>query len=278
MVFFTPEGTFIENDGTYDFDKIFDCGQCFRFEKTGDEWRGVAFGRVLHVRVGADGALLCGVGREEYENIWRAFLDTDTDYAAVNARLSRDPQVADALNYARGIRILRQDKWETLCSFIISQNNNIPRIKKIVSSLCKNFGDPIDDGMYSFPSPQKVLEAGAEGLAVIRSGFRAKYIIDAASRVVSGETDLDIIEKMSYAEAKEYLMRIKGVGNKVADCVLLFGCGFFDAFPRDVWIKRVIDKYYGEMFDESVFSPYGGIAQQYLFYRERYISAATVNA
>ncbi|MBP5755883.1 MAG: 8-oxoguanine DNA glycosylase, N-terminal domain-containing protein, partial [Clostridia bacterium] len=135
MVFFTPEGAFIENDGYYDFGKIFDCGQCFRFEKTGDTWRGVAFGRVLRVRVTPEGGTLLGVGREEYESVWRGYFDAGTDYSVVNAVLARDGQVADALSYARGIRILRQDKWETLCSFIISQNNNIPRIKKIVSSL-----------------------------------------------------------------------------------------------------------------------------------------------
>ncbi len=270
MVFFTPEGTFIENGGTFDFDKIFDCGQCFRFEKYGDEWRGAAFGRVLKVKVSDRGGLLIGVDKAEFDSVWRGYFDLDTDYEKVNAVLSRDPQVADALNYARGIRILRQDKWETLCSFIISQNNNIPRIKKIVSSLCENFGDPIGDGFYSFPSAQTVLGAGEEALGVIRSGFRAKYIIDAARRVTCGDIDLGSIEKMGYDEAKAYLMRIKGVGSKVADCVLLFGYGFFDAFPKDVWIYRVIDKYYGDSFDETAFAPYGGIAQQYLFYRERY--------
>ncbi len=277
MVFFTPEGAFIENRGDFDFDKIFDCGQCFRFEKEGDVWSGVACGRILRVRVTPEGGTLLGVGREEYEKIWRGYLDADTDYSAVNAVLARDAQVADALNYARGIRILRQEKWETLCSFIISQNNNIPRIKKIVASLCANFGEPLGQGAFAFPSAQTVGEAGEEGLAVIRSGFRARYIADAALRVASGDIDLEKIEKMEYSEAKEYLMRIKGVGNKVADCVLLFGYGFFDAFPKDVWIKRVIEKYYGDTFDESVFAPYGGIAQQYLFYRERYISSP-VNA
>ncbi|MBP5657799.1 MAG: DNA-3-methyladenine glycosylase 2 family protein [Clostridia bacterium] len=277
MVFFTPEGAFIENDGYYDFDKIFDCGQCFRFEKTGDTWRGVAFGRVLRVRVTPEGGTLLGVGREEYDSVWRVYFDADTDYSAVNAALSRDAQVADALNYARGIRILRQDKWETLCSFIISQNNNIPRIKKIVSSLCANFGERIGESDFAFPTSDAVAQAGEEGLAVIRSGFRAKYIADAARRVESGDVDLGRIDTMDYEEAKEYLMRIKGVGNKVADCVLLFGYGFFDAFPKDVWIKRVIEKYYGDTFDETVFAPYGGIAQQYLFYRERY-KTSPVNA
>ena len=277
MVFFTPEGAFIENDGYYDFDKIFDCGQCFRFEKTGDTWRGVAFGRVLRVRVTPEGGTLLGVGREEYESVWRGYFDAGTDYSAVNAVLARDGQVADALNYARGIRILRQDKWETLCSFIISQNNNIPRIKKIVSSLCANFGERIGESDFAFPTSDAVAHAGEEGLAVIRSGFRAKYIADAARRVESGDVDLGRIDTMDYEEAKEYLMRIKGVGNKVADCVLLFGYGFFDAFPKDVWIKRVIEKYYGDTFDESVFAPYGGIAQQYLFYRERY-KTSPVNA
>ena len=176
--------------------------------------------------------------------------------------------VRNALNSAKGIRILRQDRWETLCSFIISQNNNIPRIKGIIGRLCEAFGERIDGG-YAFPSADRIASLTEEQLAPIRSGFRARYILDAARRVTDGRTDLDAVSAMIYDDAKKYLMQIKGVGNKVADCVLLFGYGFFDAFPKDVWIKRVIEKYYGENFDESIFKPYGGIAQQYLFYSER---------
>lgn len=271
MVFFKDGSTYIEKDGLFDPIKTFDCGQCFRFENENGVIKGIAHGRTLCVKENEKYVILENVGSDEFEKVWKDYFDLGRDYGRINDCLSRDEQVRDALKFAKGIRILRQDKWETLCSFIISQNNNIPRIKKIVSSLCENFGSRIENG-FAFPDAKMVLAAGVDGLAVIRSGFRAKYIIDAASKVVSGEVDLESIASLTYDEAKEKLMTIKGVGNKVADCVLLFGCGFFDAFPKDVWIKRVIEKYYGDSFDEAVFRPYGGVAQQYLFYRERWMT------
>lgn len=266
-VFFRDGNTYISRDGLFEPSKTFDCGQCFRFEHIDGGWRGIALGRELTVLDG-DEIELVGVSEEEYNGKWRDFFDLDRDYAVINDCLSADSVVKNALTSAKGIRILRQDKWETLCSFIISQNNNIPRIKLIISRLCENFGEPIDGG-YTFPSARRIAALTEEDLAPIRSGFRARYILDAARRVTDGSTDLNSICDMDYDSAKKYLMQIKGVGNKVADCVLLFGYGFFDAFPKDVWIKRVIEKYYGDSFDESVFKPYGGIAQQYLFYAER---------
>ena len=271
MVFFEGNNTYIEKDGYFDISKTFDCGQCFRFENENGVIKGIAHGRTLCIREDEAHIILENVSEEEFNGVWKDYFDLERDYGEINGILCIDSQIEDCLKYAKGIRILRQDRWETLCSFIISQNNNIPRIKKIVSSLCENFGSPIEGG-FTFPDASTVLEAGIDGLGVIRSGFRAKYIIDAAEKVVTGKVDLDKLASLSYDEAKEALMTIKGVGNKVADCVLLFGYGFFDAFPKDVWIKRVIQKYYGDCFDESVFKPYGGIAQQYLFYRERWVT------
>ena len=145
-------------------------------------------------------------------------------------------------------------------------------IKKIINSLCVSLGDPVEGGGYSFPSAERILEAGEEGLAPIRAGFRVKYILDAAQRVASGNIDLEAISSLSYEQAEMELMRIKGVGKKVASCVLLFGYGFLSAFPIDVWVKRVIEKYYDEDFDPLSLGEYAGIAQQYLFYRERYLT------
>lgn len=271
MIFFEGSNTYIEKDGLFDPVKTFDCGQCFRFENENGVISGIAHGRLLRIRQNEKYVIVENVNEEEFNAVWKDYFDLDRDYNEINELLSRDKEVADALRFAKGIRILRQDKWETLCSFIISQNNNIPRIKKIVSSLCENFGSHTENG-FAFPDAAAVLDAGVDGLAVIRSGFRAKYIIDAAEKVTTGKVDLDELAKLSYDEAKAKLMTIKGVGSKVADCVLLFGYGFFDAFPKDVWIKRVIEKYYGDAFDENVFKPYGGIAQQYLFYRERWMT------
>ncbi len=266
-IIFEKGNTYIEKDGLFDVSKTFDCGQCFRFEKTEEGWQGMAFGKFLTVTDG-ESIVLNGVSEEEFQGLWKGFFDLDRDYGEINLCLSKDPVVKQALESARGIRILRQDKWETLCSFIISQNNNIPRIKGIIGRLCEFFGDKTEYG-YTFPTAKRIASLSVDELAPIRSGFRAKYIMDAATRVAGGEIDMEHISTLDYESAKAELMKIKGVGNKVADCVLLFGYGFFDAFPKDVWIKRVIEKYYGDSFDESVFKPYGGIAQQYLFYHER---------
>ena len=273
---FSNGNTYISRDGLFEPSKTFDCGQCFRFERCEGGWQGIAMGRLLMVLDGGDMIALVGVDEPEYRRIWESYFDLDRDYGEINAALSRDAVVRNALNSAKGIRILRQDRWETLCSFIISQNNNIPRIKGIIGRLCEAFGERIDGG-YAFPSADRIASLTEEQLAPIRSGFRARYILDAARRVTDGRTDLDAVSAMSYDDAKKYLMQIKGVGNKVADCVLLFGYGFFDAFPKDVWIKRVIEKYYGENFDESIFKPYGGIAQQYLFYYGKTVKMGVAN-
>ncbi len=267
-VVFKNGNTYIKKDGLFDVGKTFDCGQCFRFEKNENGWQGIAFGKCLTL-IDGDEIVLQSVSESEFNSLWRDFFDFDRDYNLINERLSNDGVVKNAIQYAKGIRMLRQDKWETLCSFIISQNNNIPRIKGIIKRLCETFGEKIEGG-YTFPSYDVIANLDVEALSPIRAGFRAKYILDAARRVADGRVDLDAISHMNYEEAKAYIMQIKGVGSKVADCVLLFAYGFFDAFPKDVWIKRVIDKYYGDSFDESVFKPYGGIAQQYLFYAERY--------
>jgi N-glycosylase/DNA lyase len=180
-----------------------------------------------------------------------------------------------AISVSNGIRILKQPAWECLISFIISQNNNIPRIKKIIESLCKLYGNEINfdnKTYYSFPSPEQLYKAD---LALIKAGFRAKYIQDATNKVVEGEIDLSTIYSKDKSEAQEYLKKIKGVGEKVADCVLLFAYQRFDVFPKDVWIKKIITKLYNisdseiELFATNKFKNLAGIAQQYLFYQAR---------
>ena len=167
---------------------------------------------------------------------------------------------------------MRQDPWEALCSFIISQNNNIPRIKKIIASLCALLGEEISEGVYDFPTPESIARVGASGLAPIKAGFRAAYIADAAEKVATGKLDLNSLYHVSLEDAVTALCTIKGVGPKVAGCVALFGLGHMDSFPIDVWIKRVIEKYYDKDFTPKVFGEYAGIAQQYLFYHERYLA------
>ena len=162
----------------------------------------------------------------------------------------------------------------------MSQNNNIPRIKKIIAALSEEYGEKFEyksgDGesktFYSFPTAEALARAGEEALYALRTGFRAKYIYDAARKVAEGELDLGSIAKLPTSEAAAELMKIKGVGLKVASCVLLFGFGRTEAFPVDVWVRRVLDKYYPDGLDTTALGRYAGIAQQYLFYYERYIN------
>ena len=271
QVSFTENGTVLTG-AVLNIQKTFECGQCFRFIPDGDGYSGVAFGRALHVTQDGDAVLLYGVRQPEYEEIWARYFDLDRDYDALSAAFCNDETLRTAYTFSRGIRILSQDPWETLCSFILSQNNNIPRIRKIIAALCEHFGTPIEGTpFYAFPTAERLASAGTEGLARVRCGFRAKYVADAAEKVASGTLDLQALRNQPYEAAKAGLMTIYGVGTKVADCVLLFSLGFYEAFPIDVWVKKVISKYYGKSFDGSRFGAYAGIAQQYLFYYERSI-------
>jgi len=264
----------VEITGVSDFDleKIFECGQCFRWnaDETG-AYVGVAYGRVARMRRRGDSVFISG-SLDDFENIWRSYLDLDRDYAEIRNNLAIDDFMRSATDFGAGIRMLKQDKWEALCSFIISQNNNIPRIKAIVESLCREFGDPISfEGMqhYTFPSAEKLADVSIESLAPLRCGYRAAYIISAAKAVTSGAVDLDALASNSPCVARTELKKIRGIGNKVADCVMLFGFHMLDAFPIDVWMERAVAEHYGKNFDPSIFSPYAGIAQQYIFYFKR---------
>ncbi len=250
----------------------FECGQCFRFEKESDSrYRFVARGRGLTVERMGNDWFFDGVTEEEFRTVWWDYFDLERDYDGVIRGFSHNEVISRAAHASAGIRIFRQDPWETLISFIISQNNNIPRIKKIIDSLCTLLGERASDGTFLFPTPDAICEAGTEGLAPIKSGFRAKYIFDAAEKVKSGQLSLESVAKGTYEQGLAALKTVKGVGDKVANCVLLFGFGFLDAFPVDVWVKKVIDKYFDGSFDPTSLGGYAGIAQQYLFYYERSI-------
>ncbi len=248
-----------------------ECGQCFRFTKVSeDEYDLFACGRKLNIKKQTNGWFFADIDEKAFKESFFDYFDLSRDYGAIIGSFSSDENIVRAADAGKGIRIFRQDPWETLISFIISQNNNIPRIKKIIESLCVLLGEE-HDGFYSFPTAEKILSAGIEGLAPIKAGFRAKYIIDAAEKVVSNEVSLEYVMSCGYDTALCELKKIKGVGDKVANCVLLFGFGYYEAFPVDVWVKRVIGKYYGEGFDPKTLGDFAGIAQQYLFYYERNI-------
>lgn len=255
--------------GELDIALTLDCGQSFRWKP--DEkgcWHGVAFGVPLTLEQKGDRIIFHDTDEETFEKIWRPYFDLDRDYSAICRRLEADEYMKAAVNEYPGIRILRQEPWETVCSFIISQNNNIPRIKGIVERLCVLLGEPLGNGDYSFPSASKVARAGVEGIAPIRAGFRAKYIIDAAEKFASGEIDIKKIEDSDLLTGRDELIKIKGVGEKVAQCSLLYGFGKVDAFPVDVWVKRIMAEMYPDGLPECA-NGVRGIAQQYLFHWRR---------
>lgn len=251
-----------------DFDpqQTFDCGQCFRWTKLEDNrFHGVALGRELTLGSDQDEVVFYNTSAEDFENIWRDYFDFDTDYSQIKALLSKDEVLNKACRYAHGIRILKQDPWEAICSFIISQNNNIPRIRSIVERLCEQFGEQISETAYSFPTADTIAKLSPDDLSELRAGFRNKYIIDAAQKIASGKVDIEAIRSMPIEQADELLQSIRGVGPKVAACVLLFGFHKTEAFPIDVWMKRALEYFYKDGFPDFA-KPYGGIAQQYIFH------------
>lgn len=273
----------IKKPDNFNLNDIFSCGQCFRFNRINNcdnIYSGVAFSKYLKIEQTNDSLILYNTTKEDFENIWQNFFDLSTNYSQIIDSFSDDEHLYTAAKAYPGIRILRQEMWETLLSFIISQNNNIPRIKGIIENISKKCGKPIGefDGQmrYSFPSPEAIYNAGVDEIFALKTGFRAKYIFDAAKKVSLNEINLEDILKMNTQDAMQELMKIKGVGPKVALCTLLFGFGKHDAFPVDVWVKKVLSKYYSQKPSVHFEGQNAGIAQQYLFYYERCINNITI--
>lgn len=253
-----------------DLEQTLDCGQSFRWKKQDNgSFKGVAYNKSVVMDLQGEDLYIHNATVEDFSKIWKNYLDLDLDYGKIRKEISKiHPVLNDASKYAPGIRILQQEPYEALCTFIISQNNNIKRIKGIVERLCENFGEKLPDGEYAFPAAEKLAQLTEEDLAPLRAGFRNKYIIDGAKKVASGEVNLEICKTLPYEEARAELMKIKGVGVKVADCTLLFGMHRIEAFPIDVWMRRAMDKLFPNMNAED-FGKYAGIAQQYIFHYSR---------
>ena len=258
-----------ENVYPFDLEQTLDCGQCFRWTKNDDgSFCGVINGVFATVSY-KDGTLIVESENDIDEKLFSDYFDLSLDYGKIKEDLSKlHPVLKEASTYAGGIRILNQDEFEALITFIISQNNNIGRIKGIVERLCENFGEKVDDTHYAFPTAEKLAQLQPDDLSVIRAGFRHRYIIDAAKKVATHEVDLEKLRELSYDDAKKELMKITGVGVKVADCVLLFGFHRLESFPLDVWMKRAMEVLFDNM-NPDVFGQYGGIAQQYIFHYSR---------
>lgn len=275
-------GVFI--GGVRDFNPAhtFDCGQCFRWDAESDgSYTGVAYGRAVNISAADGGIFISGATADDVKNIWADYLDLSRDYSKIKKELSHDENVRRAIEFGGGIRILNQEKFECLVSYIISTQNAIPRIKKIVSKLCEMYGDRIDFSgrtYYSFPTPSQLEGVTADDLEPLHAGYRAAYIADAVQKVCSGEVNLDRVSALGTAAARKELLKIKGVGPKVADCTMLFSMKKSDAFPIDVWVQRTMRALYcgdGANLNmiqakaAQLFGKYAGIAQQYLFYYAR---------
>ena len=263
-------GVLISGVTDLDLAQTLDCGQSFRWTmQTDGSFKGVAFGKCVTVKLEGDDLYIFNATKADFENIWHSYFDLGLDYGKIREDISKiHPVLCEAAKYAPGIRILQQEPYEALCTFIISQNNNIKRIKGIVQRLCENFGEKTAEGEFTFPTALRMAELNVDDLDVLRAGFRNRYLIDAAQKVSRGEVKLEKCKTAPYDEAQKELMKITGVGVKVADCTLLFGMHRVEAFPIDVWMKRAMEKLFPDM-SANDFGEYAGIAQQYIFHYSR---------
>ena len=245
-----------------------DCGQAFRWVQNDDlSWSGVAGGYYLNIAK-QDGRLIFkNTAKNIFDSFWKNYFDLDRDYKKICETLSGDELVKSAIEEYYGIRILNQEPWEALCSFVISQQNNIKRIKQIIDRLCRKFGTDLGNGFFTFPSAKVLAQYSESDLADLGLGYRAEYIEKLAKAVANGEIDLDYIASLPTEQARNELKKIRGVGNKVANCAMLFSMKFYDCVPVDTWINKAM-KYYPDGLPEC-FSGYEGIAQQYLFHWAR---------
>lgn len=258
---------------------IFECGQAFRWKVEEDNsYTTIAYGKKINVRKEKNNIILSNTNIEDFNNIWYHYFDLERDYGKIKEKLSKDPILKEATNFGEGIRILNQEPFEMIISFIISANNQIPRIKKSIELISMEYGEKILD-YHRFPTPEELSKAKPENLREIaKVGFRDKRIVETSIIVANGDIDLNKIFEMSRDEGKVELMTLSGVGPKVSDCILLFAFDKDEAFPVDVWVKRVMEHFY--LKEETnvknigghgarLFGNLAGFAQQYLFYYAR---------
>ena len=279
----------IENIDSFELADIFDCGQCFRWNKQNDgSYTGVFKNNVLNVQKQGDTAIFKGICNGDIKEIVKDYFDLDRDYEGIKKQLSKiDENVKTSVEYGKGIRILNQDLWETIISFIISANNNIPRIKGIIERLSKAYGKEIDwngNKYYTFPTAEELKDVSVEDFRKLGTGFRDIRLYETTHMILDGKVNLEQLQNNpNTIEVREQLLSLSGVGPKVADCILLFSTlKRFEVFPIDVWVRRVMNELYIKNPDENKvnkkeieklakekFGNLAGIAQQYLFYWKR---------
>ena len=268
MRFETAEnGIYCEPKGRINHPLTLDCGQAFRWRETEGGFRAPVGDKLVTVSESGNGLLFSAdCEPEALADAVTGYFDLDRDYARIERVISADAYVKEAMQTCSGLRILKQPPFEALISFIISQNNNVPRIKKIIDKLCGCFGKPLADGVNAFPDAKTLAALDETDLEPLHCGYRARYIIEAARKVASGELDLGYAAECEEDECVSALKGVTGVGDKVAACVMLYGLGRLDCFPMDVWMKRVVKVLYdGDPCVKERFGGYAGVAQQYLF-------------
>ena len=264
--------------------RIADSGQCFRWRRAGENGYKIPFGtRMIRIEQLEPDMLRMNCTEDEYDSVWKEYLDLDTSYARMNAKIRKrkDPFLWNAMQAQRGVRILRQDSWEMLITSIITQNRNIPAIQKSVELLSEKAGtkcmDQEGEMFYAFPSPEQIHRMTDDCLGCCKLGYRMGYIRSAAEAVYTGTVNLDELRYLPDAECRKRLLSLVGVGEKVAACVMLFGLHRLNAFPMDVWMKRIVENEYPEGYLFTEYSPYNGVYQQYMFayYRELAVEEKT---
>ena len=274
----------LEDVENFDAKAIFTCGQAFRwYEEKDGSFTTVHLGRVLNVLNEDDKVIFKGTNLEEFNEIWIDYFDLNTDYQSIRKSLVNNEILANAMEYGKGIRILNQNHFEMLISFIISANNMIPRIRKSIEVISMRYGKFICEDenrkYYSFPTVEELSKATVEELREFaKVGFRDKRIFDTVNMIKNENIDLDSFENLETDNLREELLKFSGVGNKVADCIMLFSYKRGEVFPVDVWIKRVMEELFikeetpvKKISKEAdrIFGKYAGYAQQYLFYYGR---------
>lgn len=278
----------LNNKKDFNSKHIFECGQCFRWNLQPDgSYIGIIKDSVIEVIEENDKVILKGVSNRNLEDVVSEYFNLDVDYTKIKLQLSEiDNFLKTSIEYGEGIRILKQDIFETIISFIISANNNIPRIKKIIESISKTYGKKIEyknKEYYLFPTLEELSKASVEDLRKLGLGFRDKRVYTTTKMILKGDLDINYLEKLEDTKSiREELLKLDGVGPKVADCILLFGFNRYEVFPIDVWVRRVMNDLYIRNEQESKVSKvqikklaeekYGklaGLAQQYLFYWKR---------
>ena len=254
----------------FDLAQIQDSGQCFRLQQMGPgEYRLVALGQVLTLRQRSDCVEL-DCSQAEFAAYWRDYFDLQTDYAAIRGLIDpQDTYLQAAADYGAGIRILRQDPWEMLVTFLISQRKRIPAIRTAVEKLSCCCGTPLgQEGLFAFPTLEQLAQLSLEQMQDCGLGYRAAYLHQTVQQVLQGPPLVDLARQEDL-QLRQCLMRFSGIGEKVADCILLFGYHRLSAFPRDVWINRTLQARYPKGFPLERYAPYEGLMQQYLFYYAR---------